>query len=76
MTFKGLEVSAKPRKLRSVDDINWCAVMSMINFNLSQNILVIMLLIGTFIMKTLMFDDIKTGKTKLEMIINFSIVDS
>lgn len=49
-------------------------VMSMINFKMSQKLL-IMLPIGTYIMRTLMCDEIKSGKTKLEMTINFSIVD-
>lgn len=49
-------------------------VISMINFQMPQN-LVNMLPIGTYIMKTIMYDDIKSGQTKVEMMMNFSLVD-
>lgn len=46
-------------------------VVSMINFQMPQS-LVNLLPIG---MKTIMYDDIKSGQTKVEMLMNFSLVD-
>lgn len=49
-------------------------VMSMINFQMPQK-LVTMLPVGTYIMKTMMYDEIRTGQTKVEMMMSFSLVD-
>lgn len=111
-TFKGVGGSGKPRKLASVDDLNWCAalenvqtiknpfvrnlmqesktmvpdffkkcpligIVSMLNFPMPQRLLT-MLPFGTYIAKTVMYDDIKLGQTqtKLEMMVNFSLVNN
>lgn len=49
-------------------------VISMLNFAIPQKI-VTLLPMGTYIAKTVMFDDIKLGQTKLVMMMNFSIVN-
>lgn len=48
-------------------------VVSMINFKMAKN-LANMLPNGIYIFRVLMYDEIKLGQTKVEVMINFSIV--